>query len=145
MYTVQVTSLTEKLQAKESAPEEQTAATGTAQAGAAEATPAIQLKEGYAACAGTNAGNGAAGVLAGFAGGSNDSPESYSCSYFADARSPPSSSDDGCAVAVGGELGGCAFFLPEYAMLDVAAVERESVEREEAEEAQQNYWAWFSS
>ena len=72
MYTVQVTSLTEKLQAKESAPEEQTAASGTAQAGAAEATPAIQLKQGYAACAGTNAGNGAAGVLAGFAGGSND-------------------------------------------------------------------------
>uniref|UniRef100_A0ACD5XRF2 Uncharacterized protein n=1 Tax=Avena sativa TaxID=4498 RepID=A0ACD5XRF2_AVESA len=136
----QVTSLTEKLQAKESSPEEQTSASGTAHAGAAEATLAIQLKEGYAACDETNAGNGAAGVLSGFAGGANDSPESNS--YFADARSPPSSSDDDCAGAVRGELGGCAFFLPEYATLDVVAVEREIVEREEA---QLNSWAWFWS
>lgn len=139
----QVTSLTEKLQAKEASPEEQTAASGTAHADAPEATLAIQLKEGYAAYAETNAGNGAAGLLAGFGGGSYDSPESYS--YFADTRSPPSSSDDDCAGAVSGELGSCAFFLPEYAVLDVAALERESVEREEAEEAQQNYWAWFRS
>ncbi|CAM0951210.1 unnamed protein product [Alopecurus aequalis] len=139
----QVTSLTEKLQAKKSSPEEQTAASGTADAGSPEATLAIQLKEGYAACAETNVGNGAAGVLAGFDGRTNDSPESYSC--FADTRSPASSSDDDCAGAVSGELGSRAFFLPEYAMLDVAAVERESVEREEAEEAQLNYWAWFWS
>jgi homeobox-leucine zipper protein len=142
MYVVQVTSLSEKLQAKESSPgpEEQAAASGTAHAGAAGETLAVQLKEGYAAL---DASNGAAGVLSGFAGGANDSPESHS--YFADARSPPSSSDDDCAGAVRGELGGCAFFLPEYAMLDVVAVEREIIEREEGEEAQLNSWAWFWS
>ncbi|XP_047049310.1 homeobox-leucine zipper protein HOX25-like [Lolium rigidum] len=138
----QVTSLTEKLQAKESSPEERTAASDTAHAGNAEATLAIQLKEGYAACAETNSENGAAGVLPGFAAGAKDSPESYS--YFADARSPPSSSDDDCAAAVSGELGGCAFFLPD-AMLDVVAVDRVSIERQELEEAQPNYWAWFWS
>ncbi|KAM0849096.1 hypothetical protein ACQ4PT_053939 [Festuca glaucescens] len=120
----QVTSLTDKL-------EERTAASDTAHAGDAEATLAVQLKEDYASCAETKSCNGAAAALAGFAGGANDTPESYS--YFADARSPPSSSDDDCAEAVRGELGGCAFFLPD-AMLDVAAVERESVEREEDED-----------
>ncbi|XP_047048858.1 homeobox-leucine zipper protein HOX25-like [Lolium rigidum] len=138
----QVTSLTEKLQAKESSPEERTAASDTAQAGEAEATLAVQLKEDYAACAETKSCNGAAAALAGFAWGANDSPESYS--YFADTRSPPSSSDDDCAGAVRGELGGCAFFLPD-SMLDVAAAERESVGREEDEDAQLNYWAWFWS
>uniref|UniRef100_R7W2C0 Homeobox-leucine zipper protein n=1 Tax=Aegilops tauschii TaxID=37682 RepID=R7W2C0_AEGTA len=132
----QVTSLTEKLQAKESSkPEEPTAVSGTADAG----VPAVELKDGYAAC------DGAAGLLAGFAGGANDSPESNS--YLADARSPPSSSDDDCAGAVRGELNSCAFFLPEYAMLDVAAAERGSVQQgeEEEEEAQRKYWAWFWS
>ncbi|KAM0919918.1 hypothetical protein ACQ4PT_007903 [Festuca glaucescens] len=131
----QVTALTEKL-------EERTAASDRAQAGDAEATLAVQLKEDYATCAETKSCNGAAAALAGFAGGANDSPESYS--YFADARSPPSSSDDDCAGAIRGELGGCAFFLPD-SMLDVATVERESVEREENEDAQLNYWAWFWS
>jgi hypothetical protein len=140
---VQVTSLTEKLQAKESSPERQTAASGTVHAGSAEATVAVQLKEGDAVCTETNVGNGAAGVLAGFAVGADGSPDSYS--YFANTRSPPSSSDDDCAGAVRGELGGCAFFVPEYAMLDVSAVEHESVEREEDEEAQLNYWACFWS
>ncbi|VAI17788.1 unnamed protein product [Triticum turgidum subsp. durum] len=133
----QVTSLTEKLQAKESSElEERTAVSGTADAG----VPAVELKEGYAAC------DGAAGLLlAGFAGGANDSPESNS--YLADARSPPSSSDDDCAGAVSGELNSCALFLPEYAMLDVAAAERGSVQQgeEEEEEAQRKYWAWFWS
>lgn len=141
MYVVQVTSLTEKLQAKESSPDVQTAAPSTALAGSAGATLAIQLNEGSAACGEANPCNGASGLLAGFAGGDNGSPESYS--YFADARSPPSSSDDDCAGAVRGELGGCAFFLPD-AMLDAAAVERESVEREEEAQAL-NYWAWFWS
>nr|AXL93703.1 class I homeodomain-leucine zipper protein 25 [Lolium perenne] len=132
----QVTSLTEKL-------EERTAASVTEHAGEAEATLAVQLKEDYAACAETKSCNGAAAAaLAGFAGSANDSPESYS--YFADARSPPSSSDDDCAGAVSGELGGCAFYLPD-AMLDVVALERESVEREEDEDAQLNNWAWFWS
>lgn len=118
----QVTSLTEKLQAKESS---RTAVSGTADA----AVP----------------GDGAAGLLAGFAGGANDSPESNS--YLADARWPPSSSDDDCAGAVSGELNSCAFFLPEHAMLDVAAAERRSVQQreEEEEEAQRKYWAWFWS
>jgi homeobox-leucine zipper protein len=130
---LQVTSLTEKLQAKESSePEEPTAVSGTADAG----VPAVELKDGYAAC------DGAAGLLAGFAGGANGSPESNS--YLADARSPPSSSDDDCAGAVGGELNSCAFFLPEYAMLDVAAAERGSIQQGEEEE-QRNYWAWFWS
>jgi homeobox-leucine zipper protein len=135
MRIVQVTSLTEKL-------EERTAASGAAHAGEAEATLAVQLKEDYAACAETKSCNGAAAALVGFAGGADDSPESYS--YFADARSPPSSSDDDCAGAVRGELGGCAFYLPD-GMLDVVAVERESAERQELEEAQPNYWAWFWS
>jgi hypothetical protein len=145
MNIVQVTSLTEKLQAKGSSPERQTAASGTVHAGSAEATVAVQLKEGDAVsvCTETNVGNGAAGVLAGFAGGSSDSPDSYS--YFADTRSPPSSSDDDCAGVVRDELGGCAFFFPPDAMLDAAAMERESVGREEDEEAQLNYWACFWS
>ncbi|XBI81048.1 hypothetical protein VPH35_090047 [Triticum aestivum] len=132
----QVTSLTEKLQAKESSePEGPTAVSGRTDAG----VPAVEPKEGYAAC------DGAAGLLADFAGGANDSPESNS--YLADARSPPSSSDDDCAGAVGGELNSCGFFLPEYAMLDVAAAERGSVQQgeEEEEEAQRKYWAWFWS
>nr|BAJ88065.1 predicted protein [Hordeum vulgare subsp. vulgare] len=129
----QVTSLTEKLQAKESWPvseqEKPTAAV-------------VHPKEGYSAGA---TGDGTVGVLASFSGGAKDSPESHS--YLADARSPPSSSDDDCAGAASGELSGCAFFLPEYTMLDAAAVECESVQQgeEEEEEAQRKYWAWFWS
>jgi len=128
----QVTSLTEKLQAKESwppsEPEEQAAASGMTDGGA---PAAVQPPN-------------AAGVL-GFAEGAKDSPESNS--YFADARSPPSSSDDDSAGAVIAELSGRAFFLPEYAMLDIAAVERENVHQgeDEEEEAQRKYWAWFWS
>lgn len=136
MLIVQVISLTEELQAKASSPtsepEEHTTASGMVHAGAsAPAAQAAQPKEGC------DAGAGAAGRVAapamGIAGGS---PESYSC--FADARSPPSCSDDDCGGAASSE-GGCAFFLPDGAMIE-AAVERES----EAEAATQlNYWAWF--
>ncbi|KAG8056614.1 hypothetical protein GUJ93_ZPchr0002g23935 [Zizania palustris] len=126
----QMILLTEKLRANEKspapAPAEQTAVVVATHAAAAAGGAKSQHEEG-SLCAGTTTYGGAPPAVAPLFAGSgraaaNDSPESY----FAGARSPPSSSEDDCGGDEGPSPSPSPFFLPDA-----------------VEEAQLNCLAWF--
>lgn len=119
----QVITLTEKLQAKESSasePEEQTVA--------AQETVYTLFQEDKL-CSEIATGSAAAPAP-----GSNDSQESY----FAGARSPPSSPEDDDCGCGGGDR---TFFLPDALL--ATAVEQGLEGAAEEDGAQLNNWAWL--
>ncbi|XP_062200022.1 homeobox-leucine zipper protein HOX25-like [Phragmites australis] len=132
----QVISLTEKLQGKESAAaasqpvEEPNAVSEATDAAAIQAaTVYVQLIKDDQLRTETTGAVVPVAALGSTGGRTNDSPESY----FAGARSPPSSSD-------GDEE--CAFFLPD-AMLVAAAEDVHGHGRAEEDGAQPYSWEWF--
>jgi hypothetical protein len=119
----QVITLTEKLQAKESSasePEEQTVA--------AQETVYTLFQEDKL-CSEIATGSAAAPAP-----GSNDSQESY----FAGARSPPSSPEDDDCGCGGGDR---TFFLPDALL--ATAVDQGLEGAAEEDGAQLNNWAWL--